>query len=595
MIDLRKFDPTRMKSQHRLLVWVLLILLTLIILLFPVKLINEYHPIQAPYIITNPPLFIMIFVTWLILILLLVLSKKNDQVFNWEFVALSMVFGLIFVGFWCFVSPNGSSSDDLYAMGHVHYLLDIGKIPVNHPLFSYFDFPGMFSLVTVYSQISNLSIFVSRMLFLLFNTGLFFILLYLRFSYSLRRAHLAFLGVMLAAIIGTTIAYKMSIFTPGALGFTLLLILLMIQKKKNFTSYAQRPLVVLELLVYCSMVISYFATSLLFPLIMLVVYVVTIIGKKRISLTIQPLALCLVIFFVWQLWFTWHTTSSLIQFFPYIIRNIKTGNFLSGLLIFSGANVGGNTPLWATVIRLFCWGLLLLFTTLAFRNLFIIKKLTTSETMDTSGWLGVLIFSIIGLIGVTQGTQFARYLLYAPFFTVPVMLNFLNKSRWRKTGLVILTCISFLLILPAFMIAINTSKQICPHDIDAGIFFSEHTLNGGSNIIIYRASTTSASWAYYYLPETSFQNIPEATYYHIDEFWEKVNMLVATFGEIQHVENKDRIFIVDEQMYNSAEHMLGITPNDPRWSVLQNNLSNQLLFYDNGFIQTYTAHGFVLK
>ena len=137
MIDLRKFDPTRMKSQHRLLVWVLLILLTLIILLFPVKLINEYHPIQAPYIITNPPLFIMIFVTWLILILLLVLSKKNDQVFNWEFVALSMVFGLIFVGFWCFVSPNGSSADDLYAMGHVHYLLDIGKIPVNHPLFSY--------------------------------------------------------------------------------------------------------------------------------------------------------------------------------------------------------------------------------------------------------------------------------------------------------------------------------------------------------------------------------------------------------------------------------------------------------------------------
>ena len=415
-------------------------------------------------------------------------------------------------------------------------------------------------------------------------------LLYLLLTYSLRRTHLAFLGVILVVLLGTTITSKMSIFAPGAFGFTLLVMLLIIQKQKeNLAPYASRELLALELLLFSAMVINYFATSLLLPLVVLGIFAITIMGNKRtINLAISSVILFLVIFFTWQLWFTWHTTSSLAQFFPNIINSIKTGDFSSGMFILSNANIGGSTPLWATLTRLFCWGLLIFSSILVFRNLFITKKLTISDKTDTGGWIGVLALSFIGLIGVAQGTQFTRYLLYAPFFIVPVLLNFLDKSSQRRMGLATLICISFLLILPAFMTAVNTSKEVYPHDIDTGIFFDEHSLNMGSDIVINRASGTSAAWAYYYLYQTTFQSIPEASYYNLNEFWEKVNTLVTIFSDRQSSGSKNLIFVVDEQMYDSAERLLGIAPNDPRWGVLKQTLSNQSLFYNNGFTQIYT-------
>jgi len=211
MTNVSIFNLNWIKGINRTLLWVLLIILTAILLIFPVQSISEYHQVQAPYIFTNLPLFGLLFFIWLFLILLLAITIIDGQKINWEHMALTIIFSLIFIGFWCFISPNGSSADDIYAMGHVRYLLDIGRIPVNHPLLAYFDFPGMFNLVAVYSQITNLSIYASRMLFLMFNTGLFFIFLYLLFSYSLRKKHLAFLGVILLILLGTIITSKMSV------------------------------------------------------------------------------------------------------------------------------------------------------------------------------------------------------------------------------------------------------------------------------------------------------------------------------------------------------------------------------------------------
>ena len=195
MIDLRKFDPTRMKSQHRLLVWVLLILLTLIILLFPVKLINEYHPIQAPYIFNNVPGFTILFYVWIFFILWLGFAIGKYDNPRWEHLALVSVMGLCIIGFWIFITPYGSYADSIYNMGLVRYLNEFGRIPTGNTVLAYFDFPGMHLLVSGISQLTGMNIFNIQTLFLIFNATFFSALLYILFTYWLKNSKSALIEV----------------------------------------------------------------------------------------------------------------------------------------------------------------------------------------------------------------------------------------------------------------------------------------------------------------------------------------------------------------------------------------------------------------
>ena len=127
MIVLGIFNLNWIKGLNRVLLWILLLILTAILLIFPVQTVVKYHPVQAPYIFTNFPLFVALFLIWLALIFVLFISKKNRLAVSWEHVVLAIIFGLVFIGFWCFISPNGSSADDIFSMGHVRYLLDGGE------------------------------------------------------------------------------------------------------------------------------------------------------------------------------------------------------------------------------------------------------------------------------------------------------------------------------------------------------------------------------------------------------------------------------------------------------------------------------------
>ena len=122
MATLTEFHLTWIRGQNRALIWVLLISLTALLLLFPVRLTNEYHPIQAPYLFENLPLFGALFYLWMLLLLLLLFSKRDEDRLTWENLALASVFGLVFLGFWVIITPYGSYADGIYNMGHVRYL-----------------------------------------------------------------------------------------------------------------------------------------------------------------------------------------------------------------------------------------------------------------------------------------------------------------------------------------------------------------------------------------------------------------------------------------------------------------------------------------
>ena len=274
MNTLSKISLARISPQNRALAWVLLILLSVALLLFPVHLINEYQPIQAPYLFDNLPLFGALFCVWMLLLLLLVFSKRDEgQKFNWESLALASIFGLVFLGFWAIITPYGSFADGIHNMGHVKWLVEEGSIPVGHPRLVYFDFPGMHLMVSGLSQFTGLGVFESRMLFMIFNAVLFSALMYILFVKLIKSNRLAFLGVLLVVMGSVMLVEKMHTFTPGALGFTLfagfLLMLTRSETKLFGTTMADR---VLMLILFSAMVVSYFPTSFLAPLILLGIY-----------------------------------------------------------------------------------------------------------------------------------------------------------------------------------------------------------------------------------------------------------------------------------------------------------------------------------
>ena len=103
------------------------------------------------------------------------------------------------------------------------------------------------------------------------------------------------------------------------------------------------------------------------------------------------------------------------------------------------------------VTRYLWWALLGLATILGLRNLFRISQLSLIEKIETGGLLGVILLSALGLFATERGSQFSRYLLYAPLFCAPILLRFLFSRTWARKALVVLVVLVFVLSLPTFL------------------------------------------------------------------------------------------------------------------------------------------------
>ena len=176
-----------LSSLNRALLWIILLILTVTLLLYPVNFTNEYTRIQAPYIFNNLALFCILFIIWLVIMFSLIFFKPEKDNPLGENILLAAIFGLVFMGFWVVITPYGSYADGIYNMGHVRYLLDTGHMPSGTSIFGYFDYPGMHLVVTALCQTCGVDAFIGRMIFLLVNSALFSVLLYLFFIKILKK------------------------------------------------------------------------------------------------------------------------------------------------------------------------------------------------------------------------------------------------------------------------------------------------------------------------------------------------------------------------------------------------------------------------
>lgn len=586
------FGVPWIRGQNKALLWALLIALTCLLLLYPVHLTNEYHSIQAPYLFDNLWLFGALFFIWIVILFLLLLLIHDNERVSWEGVMLACIFALVFIGFWVVITPYGSYADGIYNAAHVRYLVETGRITTGNPGLGYFDFPGMHLLVAMLSKVIRLAVLPSVTIFSIFNIMLFSALLYIFCVKLLKNNRLAFICTLMVIMGSIVLVEKMHVFTPGAFGFTflvgLLLILIRSESKPSGELIADKLLLII---LFAAMAISYFPTSFLFVLILSGIYIVQRTYRSSgVSVSVTSIILLLIIILSWEMYWTWHTFHNLIAFFPSIVEGIFEGDFLASALTIRTASAGAGLPVWAFATRYFWWILLGLETMLCFLELFRMKNLNAGEKMAIGGLLGTIVLSMIGLVGTEKGSQFARYLMYAPLFCAPILLWFLFKSStWGRMSLVILTALILALSLPTFLSSVNTSSTdaIYSYECTTGKFLDAHTHEQGNELILFRISDVSASWAHYYTSNISYRSISQAGYYSKDDLWQEVDKLMTDFQNPHYRPEKILVLVISEKSKNIFQHFLNVMPNDPKWEELGQRLSTVTLIYDNGHVQLY--------
>lgn len=583
---------SQVAEKYRLVLWILLILLTTAILIFPVHLNLESHTIQSTYIFgDNLPFFGVLFCLWIFLLLVLILSRQDVK---WEKIALVCIFAIVFLGFWTIITPYFRHSDEWYRAAHIQYIQDYGAIDVFHPDLEYFTFPGLPILGSAICQVTGLSIFAMRTVLVLFLAMLFSVLLFLLFLRYLKNPAVAAIGVILF-LLANIIVCKSNLLFSSTLAYIFIVSFLILETRHANTFFRTRQDMVLLIVFILATTITHFVSSSALFFFLVGMYLMQ--KKDRGIGTFAPsvvlIAFSLVIFLSWQMYVASPIFTNLVA--P--LEDIFTGGFtLSGLFLGAGVAVGatgGGVPLWALATKLFWWVFVYAAGSILWiKSLFRIRNMSNLERKFAGGLTGLVILAIVATLAGAQGYQGAiRYLMYAPLFTIPLILLFLTNLgdyNLKRFSIGLLATILFCLSLPTFfvnndMIEVNS---VYPSEI-ASREFMVSNYGGGEDLTL--ASTVfSVPLNMYYLPKAAHMHEPGYFYLeHKDDLWmwfnQMVDMISIPSERIKHGTREHAVFIYSRRLIVQQEHVLGFEPTHHEWSILENRLSsagNEI--YNNG-------------
>ncbi|MDD5038460.1 MAG: hypothetical protein PHN78_04000, partial [Dehalococcoidales bacterium] len=579
------------KGIHRLELWLLLIVLTLSILLFPTHLTLEYYPIQSIPAITSLPFFATLFCIWLLVLLLLLFSER--EVGSWEKPALVVIFALVFIGFWLVTGPNTEFRyDGLINAAYPKYLLaeGTGKMPVGHPNLGYFYFPGMHLLALSLLQITGLTISQTVTLSLVFHLLLFSVLLYILFLKTLESPSFAAFGAILV-LQGNMMLARYSFF-PGIWALVFLMIflfLLSIRGQALFETWQGR---VLMLIMLAAITVTHLVTSITFFFILAGIYLVQrlyLLRGKPTKTLVEPLTLALVLIvpIAWELYWATQFFETITKVTAHILQDLGELGVLTYVLHMGQAYVGGQVPLWAVITRYFWWVVLFLFgTILALKKLLRIKTLDPNEKIETGELLGVMALTAAVTLGSPGGSEYYRFLLYGAFFTVPIILRFLLNlsSNNRRLSLTLLIIVFSILSFPTFLAHNNLvgTSTYYPSELQAGSFL-ERSYGKGEELAIFYSSGESGLLLFS-VPDAYFRAAGEASHFKDkNDFWQSMNQLVDAFGGSSAANYK--VCYLSKKIMVLSQHFFGVTLEDPNWQKLKDRLSYKDKIYDNGDVQ----------
>jgi hypothetical protein len=591
----------------------LLLLLTAIILLFPVHLRYEYHAIESVYVFgNNLPLFGILFYVWLGILLLLLFSKDKNS--EWQRLALVCIFALVYFGFWAINTPTGGHWDELWNMAHVKYLQETGHIASLHPNISYFQFPPLCLVAFSIAEICGLGIFATRTLFILFSSVLFAALSYLLFAKLLKNSYLSSLAVLLI-VVSWVMTPDFQPRTLGALFLILILPLLAGREHSALGMGASKALVMIILL--AAFTISYLPAPACFIFILVGIYLLQKVAKKGV-MAWSTVALSVVMFLAWEIYFASGFFGGLVGFIPAFVEGFMNPieKFFPGYRDIVAPSFGGGVPIWAKSTKFLLLAVSIGFgAILGIWNLVRARRLSSIEVLETGGLLGVIVFFIVCFLALPEIGEGTRALIYFPLFTIPIMLSFLSRfstrgelslqnapleepgGRFNSNGyqrslasfgvwfrryvFTLLIILFFVLSLPAFLLDRSTvcSAVVYPYEVSAGEFVE--SAYGSEGLSVFSEAYTRSAYTYY-VPEAHFQTAWPAR--SGEELFAGMNSLIDAF---ENPGGGNAIFVLSERFRQPPHQPAIVEPTDSGWVEVINRLEENNKIYDNGHIEIY--------
>ncbi|MDP2937380.1 MAG: hypothetical protein Q8O86_12915 [Dehalococcoidia bacterium] len=591
----------RIRGYLRAGLWLSLLLLTLTLLVFPTRLVLEYHPTQSIPAIPNLPRFAALYITWLLLLLLLLLAGREAP--WWEKPALVGIFALVFVGFWLITGPyTGLRYDGMGNAAGVSYLSQQaeGRIPLDNPNLNYFNFPGMHLLAFVLVQVTGLGLFQGVTLALAFHLVLLAVLLYILLLNALNRPSVAALGALLA-IQGNIMLARYS-FYPGIWALVFLAMFLIFLHRPGQTLFETWQERFLMLLLLGATTITHLVTATALFFTLAGIYLVRnwhlLRTKTGIGLvSASTLATFLVIPLSWDIYWATRIFEGVTKVTSGVIADFTEKGLLVYFFNLGASYAGAEVPLWTVIVRAFWWGALFLFgAILGLRNLLNIKGLSRVQQVETGGLVGVIALSTAVTLLSLGGTEFYRFLLYGGFFTVPIILRFLLGLPRNRRRLAVGLAISlfFVLSFPTFL-AHNNLVGISgyyPPELQAGNFLKQTSGGQGDSLTIFNEPSESGVLLFS-VPEARLITTPQAPELKgRKDFWQAVDRQAKLFkASGTRTGQGAAFFYLSQRRVATSELFFRAQPHDPEWKELQDTLAETNKVYENGMVQLYASTG----
>jgi len=584
--------------------WILLLVLTLTILTFPTHLTLQSGPIQSIAAIPNLDLFAVVYCFWLLVLAFLLFSGKRSSL--WEKLGLIIIFGLVFIGYWLFTGSNTVLRyDGLGNAAYVRYL-DLqpdGKIPLNHPNLVYYGFPGMHLFTFALVKVTGLSLLHSVTVILIFSLVLQVGLIYTLILRTLNNPLAAALGSMVG-IQGNIMMARYSFYSNIWVLILIVLFFILVNRQGDSSRRTwQETTLILLLLV--SATITHVVGMSIFFFVLVGIYVTRIISARTLKsglaiVSVPTLFIFIIVPLTWLIYQSMRWFSGSISGIVAVVQNFKASGQLTYFLHLSSSYIGSD-PLWAVLVRYF-WLVMvyLLGTILGLRNLLKRKNLSLTQQIETGGLIGIVLLSTLITLVSPGGAEFYRFVLYGAFFTIPIVFRFLLSLNSDKKRMCITIAIALLFILsfPTFLVHNNTVSLSNVYDIELQSvnFLRQLSGNQGDGLTIYN-DPDEIGLMLFGVPDATYVTTPQASNLNgEEEYWQAVEKAIVDFEKPNLTnDSSTSLFYMSQRRISSTAHLLGISPQDPRWQQLDNRLVENNQIYANNYVHIYERSVFGIK
>ena len=583
---LREAQP---RALWRLPLWAAFLVFTALIILYPITLGLESGIVWSPDLFPNLPLFGVLFYLWAASLVGLVFTVSDERTATWEHLGLVAVAALVFRGYWNIIAPiQGQAMTHLNAakiwqsMGHVVFDRAAG----------YFDWPGASLALSVLSQVTGTALVPSVAIVAVFIAILIGIATYVLMLNILKNSLYAALASLLiiAGNLALTIFY-----TAGPMAIVFVVIFLVVLFQRGGLDSSSHTAVALLLLTAAA--VTHLHSSIHFSFFLLGLWGFALLRRRGAepAPTLTTIALFFIIPVAWILY--WGTTGFVTitrwsgAFFS-DLGNLQ--NMFSGASSVGQANFGGSAPVWYSQTRLI-W----LFLLYAAGGLIWLWKMTRLRTLSTTEsrlaatFAGLAILSIVSmLVSAAGSSELLRGLTYAPFFTAPFLLLFIQglKTQVAKVILAGLAAILVFMAFPTFLssnrvININTNHRI---EFAAGQWLqSAYGTSDDLNVFLTHPIYDSIA---FHLPNAILNSDipPEGLRYTQENFFPAMAELLDRYDAASQGSGPS-LFIHSTKLALVSAITLGIPVDDPRWGAIRERLAGQNhQVHDDGPAQVYS-------